>query len=144
MKIYRYMSKVEFNKMMSGKSIVGKKHHVAMTNSTGICFLPETVTFIVKDGRKISFDPVLCFDFLYGIVADDYLVEFETNESLNCTYGRYADPTTENFGDFITVQELCIPEYNKLIVKPIRYSNGYDFCYNYHKGINALNWIEIE
>ena len=140
-KVYRYMSKTEFEKMMKGETIKGKEYHSAKTNSTGVCFLPEEVIFRAASGRRRVFDAVECYDFLMGIVSDEILVEFET-EKIKKTYGVYADPTTTFFGDDIIICERCTASYDTKTFKPLRYATDFDENYDY--GIGGLNWTKIE
>lgn len=120
MKVYRFMSFKEFNKMLAGVPIVGRKSFNARTSSSGICFLPEVVKFNSSDGEEYEFCPSACFCFLNGIVSSDVLVEFETDREFQESYGIYADPCGSYY-DCICIRELCIPEYDREILIPLRY-----------------------
>lgn len=122
MKVYRYMSLTEYNRMLIEEDIVGKSHFAAFTSSTGVCFLPEKVIGKDDDGETLEFTPVEAFGFLYGIVSEDLLVEFEVadgaEEQFKKSYGLYSNPIG---WDDISVEELCIPYYNREICNPLRY-----------------------
>ena len=89
MKFYRFMSMKEFNKMSSGVDIVGKKSFKARTTSTGVCFLSEH-TLCKDDEHKATINVEKAYDFLYGIVSDDIVVEFEARQEMTESYGVYA------------------------------------------------------
>lgn len=126
MKVYRYMSWGEFNKMAAGLEIVGKRHYNANTTSTGICFLPETVTWSSFDGEgyiDYSQRAEECLNFLSGIVSDDVLVEFEADSTrLTETCGQYADPCICEWGAYISITEYCAPSYSRDSIRPLRYA----------------------
>lgn len=119
MKVYRYMSFHEFNLMEAGVTIVGRSYHDANTDSVGVCFLPE-LTY-VRDGEAWTADK--CLEFMSGIVTNDVLVEFETNETMTESWGEYADPYGD-YDDTISIMELCIPQYNRSSMIPVRYAMG--------------------
>lgn len=97
MKIFRFMSKEEFDKLLAGEILVNNKKHDANTNSIGFCFMEG--------------DPEYCYEFLSGIVSDEVCVVFETKKELNKSFGIYADPNGF-FYDTITQDEYCTEEYN--------------------------------
>lgn len=102
MKVFRYMSKKEFEKLINGEKLVNNKCHSldGHTNSVGFCFMD------VEDN-----EPTFAYEFLSGIVSDDICVVFETKKKLTKSYGVYADP----YGSFFattTEDEYCTKEYS--------------------------------
>ena len=100
MKIFRYMSKKEFDKLIKGELLKNNKHHQGHTNSVGFCFMK------VDDN-----EPRYAYKFLSGVVDDDVCVVFETNKKLTKSYGVYADPYGSFFAT-ITEDEYCTKEYS--------------------------------
>ena len=100
MKIFRYMSKNEFDKLINGETLINNTIHEGLTNSVGFCFMK------VEDN-----EPRYAYEFLSGVVDDDVCVVFETKKKLTKSYGVYADPYG-SFFDTITKDEYCTKEYN--------------------------------
>lgn len=113
MRVYRYMSMTEFNKMSMGMDMINNKNHSITCNSTskGFCFLGGNAN-----------DATFAIRFLSGIVSSDILVEFYTTEaSLIPSVGIYANPYSNNWDDNILVDEFCCKTYNKKSFHPLRY-----------------------
>ena len=100
MKIFRYMSKKEFDKLIKWEVLKNNKHHQGNTNSIGFCFMK------VDDNK-----PRYAYEFLSGVVDDDICVVFETNKKLTKSYGVYADPYGSFFATIIE-DEYCTKEYS--------------------------------
>lgn len=100
MRLFRFMSKKEFDKLIKGEVLKNNKHHDGHTNSVGFCFMK------VKDN-----EPRYAYNFLSGVVCDDVCVVFETNKKLTKSYGVYADPNGSFFST-ITEDEYCTKEYS--------------------------------
>jgi len=100
MKIFRYMSKDEFDKLINGETLINNTIHKGHTNSVGFCFMK------VEDN-----EPRYAYEFLSGAVDDDVCVVFETKKKLNKSYGVYANPYG-SFFDTITENEYCTKEYS--------------------------------
>ncbi len=141
MKVYRYMSEKEFHACNSGIELVPlHRNHKARTTSKGFCFLPEIVCLHGQhyDGtpytEKTTADH--CLSFLSGIVTSDVLVEFEAPETFfRKSDGIYADPYSDSWDDFITMDELCCDSYSRDILIPLRYAvfqKGEAVWYEYH------------
>ena len=126
MKIFRFMSKKEFEKYRSGEILENKTIHKGKTNSIGFCFL---------DAEEYA--PEKALHFLSGIVAFDICAVFETEKELNKTYGVYAKPikSTGNFAidllymslyymDNFTANEYCTTEYSNKDFKLLKYSEN--------------------
>ena len=124
MKVFRFMSKLEFEKYKNDITLINNKKHDGKTNSIGFCFL-----------NIEEFTPEEAMHFLSGIATFDVCAVFETEEKLNKTYGIYAKPikTTGNpfedllnlfsgFTDNFTANEYCITEYSKKTMKLLKYS----------------------
>ena len=124
MKVFRFMSKLEFEKYKNDITLINNKKHDEKTNSIGFCFL-----------NIEEFTPEEAMHFLSGIATFDVCAVFETEEKLNKTYGIYAKPikTTGNpfedllnlfsgFTDNFTANEYCITEYSKKTMKLLKYS----------------------
>lgn len=111
------MSEEEFSKLTSGCDIVGRRAFQARTNSSGICFMRETVTV-----RGVVLHPEDYLAFLSGIVTDDVMVEFECKCAVNDTWGVYADPLSDaGWYDTFACDEVCVPVYNRETMVPLRY-----------------------
>lgn len=93
MKLYRFMSCEEFEKLLSGEVLVNNTDHSEEndTDSVGFCFLPETIS--IKFPLEMTFEGWKMGGVLGGIVSDDILVAFETKAKLHKGYGGYAAPT---------------------------------------------------
>lgn len=124
MKIFRFMSRNEFEKYRSGQLLINKTIHQGKTNSIGFCF------FNIDDYR-----PERAMHFLSGVATLDVCAIFETNKRLNKTKGTYAKlpPSTGNaLIDYIRVlngmvykfdaAEYCTTTYNNKEFKLLKYS----------------------
>ncbi len=120
--VYRFMSEKEFYLVTSGCQIVGKRYHKCKTSSKGVCFLPEKVNFY-SGSQEYSWEPEYCFRFMLGIVSDEVLVKFEViNANLIKSSGIYADPIDDDWYARITIEELCIPFYDREMLRPVAYA----------------------
>lgn len=136
MKLFRFMSKKEFEKLINGEKLINKKKHKGRTGSTGFCFMQYN-----KD-CDINYS----YEYLSGIVDDDIIVVFETDKkNVNESWGVYADPYG-SFFDTITETEYCTKEYDKKIFKIIKYgvnSKEYSldikWCNNSEEALNLIN-----
>lgn len=129
MKFYRFMSMKEFNKMSSGNDIIGKKSFEAYrTTSTGVCFLSEQ-TLCKDDDHKATINVEKAYDFLYGIVSNDIVVEFESRQEMTESYGIYASIFGANT---MIVTEYCVPSYNRENMIPVRYGTIDDWSIEWH------------
>ena len=130
MKLIRFMSKKEFDDLMAGKVLVNDKKHQSNTNSVGFCFLPyEDDDF---DQDSIENEIGYAFSFLGGIVSEDYVVIFESNDTeLKEGYGIYADPFGAFF-DTMCITEYSLTQYDKNSLVPLWWAKDcYDVYYNY-------------
>ena len=140
MKFYRYMSIEEFVKMSVGQNLKSNYNQQFTNNNTdsqGFCFIAdktigkstkdddmESLVFrssrTMKDNKKqYEFSPEECLEFL-SMVTKEILVEFEEINSpdWHIGYGIYKNPN--DVGD-MEITEYSLPEYNKNILKPLRY-----------------------
>lgn len=138
MKVYRFMSKWEFDYMIQGGIIVGCKSYKARTNSSGVCFFPEYLD--ASNGEYYwSIFPWEYHCFFKGCSRREYnvLVEFEADPSIFTeAYGVYADPEGDYY-DRMVVNELNIPRYSRDVIKPLRYSVPDEF------GECGIEWWEV-
>lgn len=123
MKVFRFMSKNEFDDYMKGLNLFNEKIHEGNTTSVGFCFLDSN-----------DFEPRNAIKFLSGIVSMDYCVEFEVIKPLKERYGQYAKPI-QNYQEIFnllkqlgqrprfTTKEYCTTFYNKDTLKVIRYAD---------------------
>lgn len=117
MKLYRYMSFVELDKLTCGINLNNRNQFKQKrTTSIGFCFLPEST---IISGTEYS--PVDCIGFLQGIVTNDVLVEFEVQNSdcIRESIGVYAHPYLD---DIITIKEYCVSTYSRNTFVPTRYA----------------------
>ena len=131
MKFYRFMSMKEFNKMSSGNDIIGKKSFKARTTSTGVCFLSEKI-LCKDDDHKATINVEKAYDFLYGVVSDDIVVEFESRQEMTESYGIYASIFGSAYFDTMVVTEYCVPSYNRDNMIPVRYGTIDDWRIEWH------------
>ncbi len=126
MKIFRFMSKKEFEKYENGETLKNNTIHKGKTNSIGFCFLDAE-----------EYTPEKALHFLSGIVAFDICAVFETEKKLNKTYGVYAKPiksTGNPFEDLLnifagymdnfTANEYCTTKYSNKDFKLLKYSEN--------------------
>ena len=136
MKAYRWMSIKEFQKVTAGCDITPiRRNHKYKTTGAGIFFLPEDYfrTWLSEDGTDYVSkqpSPEFSIHFLSGIVTTDVLVEFDICCPVEEAQGVYANPYTDEWYDYIVVDELCIPFYNQETMIPLRYFISESF----HKG----------
>lgn len=128
MKIFRFMSKEEFEKFQKGEILHNTTKHKAKTNSVGFCFL-----------NLEEYNPEYAFHFLVCVANVEMCVVFETEKELNKTYGEYAVPMLpgatladfiKNFGNSFTANEYCTETYSKNDFKLIKYAEP-DFLHSY-------------
>ena len=126
-KLYRFMSLKEAQKLSNGVKLVHVGHFNARTDSEGFCFLPEEVKFFF-DGEEVSLKPERCIEFLFGIVTNDVLVEFEISDStfdaMHHGYGYYAVPDwlTDEYYATMCIDEFSTRKYSRDTFKPKRYA----------------------
>lgn len=146
MKVFRFMSKVEFEKYRHNFTLRNDKKHDGKTNSIGFCFLDIE-----------EFTPEEAIHFLSGVVTFDVCAVFETEEKLNKTYGIYAKPlkSTGNpmkdllnifsgFTDKFTANEYCTTEYNQGTMKLLKYSEEIWKQWNPTEEQTKLKWVEVK
>lgn len=145
MKVFRFMSKVEFEKYKHNFNLQNNTKHEGKTNSVGFCFLDIE-----------EFTPEEAMHFLSGIVTFDVCAVFETKQELTKTYGVYAKPieSTGNpmedllnifsgFTDRFTANEYCITEYNQETMKLLKYSEEIWKQWNPIEEQTKLKWVEV-
>ena len=147
MKVYRYMSNAEFNKLINGQSLHNPKvRNTACSNSCGFCFLAETTTFTTRDfdGQEKTYEytPEECSSFLDGIISEDVLVEFDVLDTnlLNCGFGVYMNPVTVRYDVTIRISEYSCHTYDRTVLRPIRYMRGTPECYTDWR---KQHWVEL-
>lgn len=130
MKYYRFMSKLEYTKLLNGSILTNDNpHDKSRTSSHGFCFLREDSS-LFSDSLEKSFNAIRDFDepwdsaseFLSGIVTSDYFVEFETTEDdyFSEGYGIYADPYDWAWDARCCVREYSLIEYDASWLRPVR------------------------
>lgn len=128
MKLFRFMSKVEFEKYKNRYVLINNKIHKDKTNSVGFCFL-----------NLEQYTPEEAMHFLSGIVSFDICAVFETEENLSETYGIYSkglkssgNPRQDLIAlllgykqiDTFKATEYCTISYNKDEFKLVKYSEN--------------------
>ena len=124
MKVFRFMSKREFDKYMNGEELVNHTFHEtnANTNSVGFCFM-----------KVDDFSPEEASHFLTGVVDPDVCAVFETEADLEETYGVYAKPLRKEtleellkkWGESFKAKEYCTESYNKDTFHLVEYSTDW-------------------
>jgi hypothetical protein len=119
MKLYRYMSGAELDTYKSGGYVVGRcrrnRDHGAYER---VCFLGSVTAFtsyFQNHTENSQFMPERCYEFLSGIVSDEFLVEFEVTEPYFVIEGSgvYADPINGAWGATITITEYWMDRYSQ-------------------------------
>lgn len=145
MKVFRFMSKAEFNKFINNEKLINTKSFNAKTNSVGFCFL-----------YLEEYEPEKALHFLSGIVSFDICAVFETKAKLNKSYGVYAKPIKptgnfledmlnliEGFNEKFTANEYCTTDYSTKTMKLIKYSEKIWEQWNPAEEQSKLKWIEV-
>ena len=124
MKVFRFMSKREFDKYMNGEELVNHTFHGtnANTNSVGFCFM-----------KVDDFSPEEASHFLIGVVDPDVCAVFETEADFQATYGVYAKPLRKGtleellkkWRESSKVKEYCTESYNKDTFHLVEYSTDW-------------------
>ena len=109
MKVFRFMSRNEFNKYINGETLVNNKDHNKdghnKTASVGFCFFPYA-----------QFKPEEMLHSLTGIVSFDVCCIFETDKkNIKRSYGRYSKAKNKDSFERITfiAKEFCTTQYSK-------------------------------
>ncbi len=144
-KVFRFMSKEEFEKYRNGEILINTAKHIAKTNSKGFCFLS------LKD-----FTPEEAIHFLSGIVNFEVCAVFETDEILTKSYGIYAKPIKDTgntlkdlmnlfygFNNGFTASEYCATEYDNKEMKLLKYSENIWEQWRKLEEQGSLKWIEV-
>lgn len=150
MKLYRYMSIIEFAKICAGKDMQPFREEFggANTDSKGFCFLGEKIksSYLDKNNNNCTFEytPEQAIKFLP--VASEVLVEFETTEDIDIheSWGQYNNPLIEEEGCCGThiIDEYYCDSYNNKSLIPTRYS--FDLEKNKYRSLNSidLEWLD--
>lgn len=144
MKIFRFMSKQEFDKYINGEILTNETIHLAKTNSIGFCFF---------DFKKIS--PEEASNFVSGIVNMEICAVFETEEKyLKESYGIYHNPkyiarsfleAVASYNDLkqrMTIKEYCTKKYSSKNFKLIKYTEDV-LIQHFFGNRNCFDWKEI-
>lgn len=108
------MSEVEINKFLAGEELINTTNHSKMqrTCSSGFCFLGEKNTFN-HNGTRENYTPLECYEFLSGIVSNEFLACFEVDKRyLKTSYGIYSDPLGHG-PEKIILREYCTSRYSR-------------------------------
>lgn len=138
MKVFRFMSKKEFERFNNGETLYNyKQHDENKTTSTGFCF------FDLKD-----YNPCEAIHFLSGIVNFDVCAVFETDKSnLKERYGRYNKQNTMLipclFPQVFYATEYCTTKYSNKDFKLIKYSENIWKQWRLSEEQEDLKWEEI-
>ena len=119
MKVFRFMSGIEFELYQHGEELYNNTRHKAKTDSIGFCF------FNLDD-----FEPEYAWKFLKGAISPDICVVFEVNEELKKGYGIYMDPNRTDYEimnwipKIIKVSEYSATQYDNQKFKLIKYTQN--------------------
>ena len=148
MKLYRYMSIVEFVKMSSGMDM--KPFHMRFnpgaTISKGFCFLGRK-TFGRTHGphaQEYHFNPLECLTFMSNVVDDEVLVEFEADDNIDMGYGYGFYNNPHDSEKSMTINEYYLLDYDKSKLKPQRFILGPSLNPNENKWIDFSNEEEYD
>lgn len=142
MKIFRFMSKLEFIKLCNDENLINNTVHKARTTAKGFCFLDYD-----------EYKPEYALRFLTEVANTEICVVMETKENLQKAIGEYAKPLSfeeykkmsifELF-DFsnietIKVNEYCTSTYDKQKFKILKYCEPYQLNF-FNDG--DFKWVE--
>ena len=146
MKVFRFMSREEFEKYRNGITLKNDKKHEQKTNSIGFCFL-----------NIDDYTPEEEMHFLSGIVSFNICAVFETEEKLQKTYGVYAKPIkpTGNpmediinllygFNEKFTADEYCTTQYDNKKMKLVKYSENIWQQWKPSEQQEKFKWVEVQ
>lgn len=118
MKLFRFMSKEEFNKYINGQTLTNitdhNKDNNQKTNSIGFCFF-----------NYAQYKPEEMLHSLTGIVSLNICCIFETSRNnVKRTQGRYSRAINRNsfLRETIIAHEYCTTEYSRGTFKLIKYA----------------------
>jgi hypothetical protein len=144
MQVFRFMSKIEFEKYKSGQELINDTVHQGKTNSIGFCF------FNIDD-----YKPEQAMHFLSGIATLEICVVFEVHQKLNKSWGGYAKlpPATGNlFFDLYNIlnnkesfqaTEYCTNHYNNKTMQFVKFSDNLWQQYEKKENQPELKWRKI-
>lgn len=128
MKVFRFMSQEEFNKLQKGEVLTNTSEHLeSNTTSVGFCFMDCE-----------DYSPESTYEFLAGVVSEDVVVQFEVDESLlTKSEGTYAAPLIDDVSWFSTmnVDEYCCTSYSNKDFKILSYAKP-EFAFDF-------DWTEV-
>ena len=148
MKVFRFMSREEFEKFNAGEVLYNNTRHNAKTSSIGFCF------FDLKD-----YKPHEAIHFLSGLVSFNICAVFEVSKSkLKQSYGIYHKATEpvivgNLFMDILralysrecfTATEYCTTEYSNKDFKLIKFSEDIWGQYDTLEKQKELKWMEVD
>ncbi len=118
MKLFRFMSKKEFEKYISGEILVNKTDHNkeknSKTNSMGFCFF-----------NYAHYKPEEIFHSVTGIVNSSMCCIFETDrDNVVKSSGRYsrAKEGSKHIRESFIAKEYCTTKYSKETFKLVEYA----------------------
>lgn len=120
MKLVRFMSFSEFEKLMNGEVLENKDNHVLEhTNSVGFCFFDIDYDDLEELRNEIG----SIFEYASGIVSKDVAVVFGSrNTELKKRYGVYASPYI-GIGSFSRTEYSTV-QYDYKTLKPLHFATG--------------------
>lgn len=118
MKVTRFMSRTEWDKLKAGQTITNNRKHEAKTTSVGFCFTEDS--------------PEVAWAYLGGIVDADVCVTFDFPDGfLTESKAKYADQSEgAEFTDLVDKREWCCTSYSlddAKVVKVIAPYMGEDY-----------------
>lgn len=119
MKVFRFMSKNEFQKYRVGEVLINRTEHKARTTSKGFCFM-----------KMAEYVPEYAMNFLSGVVNGEICAVFDVEDKfLDETIGEYAKPLEnktlldlyKNWGKSFYTKEYCTTTYSNKDFKLVSY-----------------------
>ena len=134
MKLFRFMSKNEFDKYLAGETLVNTTdHRHKHSNSVGFCFF-EYLDLNDKNNSLDGITPTYAIEFIYGVATTEIVAVFETDKELTKSSGMYADPHGGWF-DTMWMDEYCTEEYDNQSFCLIKYGTIEEYS-------DDINWID--
>ena len=131
MKVFRFMSKTEFEDYQRGRDLLNTTDHAkeesARTNSIGFCFLDLE-----------EYEPEQAFHFLCGLVSDERCAVFEVDEKyLHKSHGFYAKHDKET-----NDTPLFLDLFRRMLAPELYGFTATEYCtMNYsNKHFKLLRW----
>lgn len=131
MKVTRFMSRREWDKLKAGQTITNHRKHKAKTTSVGFCFTED--------------EPQVAWKYLGGIVDAEVCVTFEFPDGfLTEATAKYADQREgAKFSDLMDKREWCCTEYSLNDCEVVKVIDPY-MGEEYHQLKKIVDFLRVD